>query len=211
MLAGRMQYLANRPDVLVLALSRGSVPAAAEVARDLRAPLDLFLLRPVAVPEHEELSLGTVAPGGLLVTNEQVLRRLKLSEETINTVAMSEGRELDRIEKNCRADRPPVDASGKILILVDDGRASRHVLRAAVVALRQQEPSGIILALPIAAQEICAEMEKEVEQMICLENEEPQYAVGLYYRHFPEVTDEEVCELLRQSAGDLRQSSKKSS
>src|ERR1700752_4985372 len=102
--AGRLQYLANRPDVLVLALSRGSAPVAAEVARELRAPLDLFLVRPVHVPEHEEVSMGAVASGGVLVVNQQVLRLLDLSEETINTAASAEGIELERVEKLCRHD-----------------------------------------------------------------------------------------------------------
>lgn len=203
-LAGRLQYLAYRPDVLVLALSRGSMPVAAEVARELRAPLDLFLVRPVAVPEHEGVAMGAVASGGVLVLNEQVLRTLDISEDTINEAASAEGRELERMERGCRQDRPPIEPSDKILIVIDDGRASGVTLRAAVVALRQLEPSGIILALPVAAQEVCADLENEVEQMVCLENQEPPYTVGLYYRHFPEVTDSEVAELLRQSDEDLR-------
>lgn len=203
-LAGRLQYLANRPDVLVLALSRGSVPVAAEVARELRAPLDLFLVRPVAVPEREEVAMGAVASGGVLVLNEQILRTLDISEDTINEAASAEGRELERMEIGCRQDRPAIEPSDKILIVIDDGRASAVTLRAAVVALRQQEPSGIILAVPVAAQEVCADLENEVEQMVCLENQEPPYLVGLYYRHFPEDSDSEVAELLRQSEEDLR-------
>ncbi|MDB6020218.1 MAG: putative phosphoribosyltransferase [Pedosphaera sp.] len=204
-LTGRLEYLARRPDVLVLALSRGGTPVAAEVARELRAPLDVFLVRPLGIPGHEELAMGAVTPGGVLVVNEQVMRQNDVSEGTLNKAAMTEGRELERREKICREDRPPVEVAGRIVILTDDGRASSVTLRAAIVALRQLEPSGIILGLPVAAPDLCAELETEVEQIVCLENQEPQYAVGLYYRHYPAVTDEEVCEMLRQSAEDLRE------
>jgi putative phosphoribosyl transferase len=204
LLAGRLQYLANRPDVLVLALSRGSMPVAAEVARELRAPLDLFLARPVGIPQHPELPIGSVVSGGVLVANQKILSLLDVSEETINNVAGSEGRELERMENSCRGERPPVDPRDKILVLVDDGRAAEGTLRAAVLALRQKEPSGIILAMPVAAPEICSEMQNAAEQVVCIENQEPQYAIGLYYRHFPEVTDEEVGELLQQSEEDLQ-------
>ncbi|HZV33249.1 MAG TPA: phosphoribosyltransferase family protein [Verrucomicrobiae bacterium] len=205
LLAGRVQYLANRPDVLVLAISRCSVPVAAEIARELRVPLDLFLVRPVPAPGNENVSMGTVAPGGLLVVNERVLRGLSISDEDLNKDSTTLAREMEEIEKTCRAGSPPVRTSGKIVIMVDDGRASRQTLRGAVIALRQQQPSGIILAMPVAALDLCAELENEVEQMICLETQEPGIAIGLYYRHFPEVTNEEVNELLRQSAEDLRQ------
>lgn len=205
LLAGRVHYLANRPDVLVLAISRCSVPVATEIAQELRAPLDLFLVRPVPAPGHENLSMGTVAPGGLLVVNERVLRQLTISDEDLNKDSTIQASELQEIEKTCRPGSPPVRTADKIVILVDDGRAARQTLRAAVIALRQQEPSGIILAMPVAALDVCAELEHEVEQMICLETQEPEFAIGLYYRHFPEVTSEEVNDLLRQSAEDLRE------
>lgn len=209
-LASRLDYLANRSDVLVLALSRGSVPVAFEVATGLRAPLDLFLVRPLGVPGHEELTMGAVASGGVLVVNEQVLRLLAVSEDAINEAASTEGRELDGCEQTCREGRPPIEPSEKIVILIDDGRASGMTLRAAILALRQQQPSGIVLALPVAMPEVGADLEGDVEQVLCLENQEPQYAPGLYYRHFPEVTSEEVRELLRQAAEDLREPNQQS-
>lgn len=204
LLAGRMQYLANRHDVLVLAIARCGMAVASELARELRVPLDLFLVRPVPVPSHDNLTMGTVAPGGLLVVNERVMRLMSISEETLRLQATHESRELEEIEKNCRRGRAPIQATDKIVILVDDGRASKNTLRGAVVALRQQQPSGIILSLPISEPETCAELANEVEQLVCLEDQEPQFAVGLYYRHFPEVTNDEVNELLRQSDQDLR-------
>ena len=204
-LATRLTYFAHRPDVLVLALSNGSMPVAAEVARELRAPLDLFLMRELAVPEHEELAMGAVAPGGVLIVNEVVVQRLDIPEETLNAAALREGRELQEHEKVYRPDRPASALGRQIIILIDDGLATEVVLRGAVAALRQHEPAAIVVAVPIAARGLCAELATEVEQTVCLEMQEPAYAVGLYYRHFPQVTDDEVRELLQQSTADLRQ------
>lgn len=204
-LAGRLQYLARRPDVLILAISRGSARVAAAVARDLRAALDIFLVRPVVIVEYGNLTVGAVAPGGVLVVDEKLLRALNISEDTLNVAASMEGRELDRRETICRSERDAMDANGKIVILIDDGASSPVAMRAAIVALRQFEPVGIIVALPVAAPELCAELEDAVEQMVCLENQEREFAVGLYYWHFPEVTDREVAELLLQASDDLRE------
>ncbi|MDB6109202.1 MAG: putative phosphoribosyltransferase [Pedosphaera sp.] len=202
LLARRLQQLADRPDVLVLALPRGGVPAAFEVARELRAGLDVFLVRKLGVPGHEELAMGAIASGGVLVLNERVLRMLEISDQVVNAAAEKEGLELQRREKAYRGDQAPVDARGRIVVLVDDGLATGASMRAAVAAVRQQDPAGIIVAVPVAAAETCHDLESEVEQVICLETPDPFYAVGLYYRHFAQVTDEEVRDLLRQAAED---------
>ncbi|MDB6123726.1 MAG: hypothetical protein JWQ71_2719 [Pedosphaera sp.] len=202
-LATRLRYLAERPDVVVMALPRGGVPVAYEVANELRVPLDVFLVRKLGVPGHEELAMGAVASGGIRVINEKVIELLDISEETIETIAQKEWEELERRERIYRADEPPAEVQGRIVILVDDGLATGASMRAGVLALRQQQPAGIIVAVPVAAPETSADFETEVEQTVCLETPEPFYAVGLYYRHFPQVTDEEVTEMLRQAREDL--------
>jgi putative phosphoribosyl transferase len=202
-LARRLKYLADRTDVVVLALPRGGVPVAFEVAEELHIPLDVFLVRKLGVPGHEELAMGAVASGGVRVVNDKVVQVLGISEQTIETVAEKEWAELERREKLYRNDAAPVDVRGRIVILVDDGLATGASMRAAVLALRQQQPAGIIVAVPVAAPETCADFETEVEQTICLETPEPFFAVGLYYRHFAQVTDEQVRELIKQSAEDL--------
>jgi putative phosphoribosyl transferase len=202
-LAARMKYFVNRIGVLVLAISRGGVPVASEVARELRAPLDVFLVRQLNVGGNDELAMGAVASGGVVVMNERVIGLLNISEDAINTSAAKEGEELERQERIYRDDRMAINPREKVIILIDDGLATGTCMRAAVAALRELQPAGIVAALPVAAPEICAELETEVEQMICLETPEPVFAVGLYYRHFPRVTDEEVRDLLRQSAEDL--------
>jgi putative phosphoribosyl transferase len=199
-LAGRLRYFADRTDVLVLALPRGGVSVAFEVARDLRAPLDVFLVRKLGVPGHEELAMGAIASGGVLVLNERVLHMLDVPESAINAAVEREAQELRRRELIYRGDQPPVNAKERIAILIDDGLATGSSMRAAVAAVRQQEPAGIVVAVPVAAPETCADFESEVEQVICLETPDPFYAVGLYYRHFPQVTDEEVRDLLQQAA-----------
>jgi putative phosphoribosyl transferase len=199
-LAARLRYFAGRNDILVLALPRGGVPVAFEVAHELQVPLDVFLVRKLGVPGHEELAMGAIASGGVLVLNERVLQMLDIPEETVNEAAEKEGLELQRREKLYRNDRAPVAARGRIVILVDDGLATGASMRAAAAAVRQQDPAGILVAVPVAAPETCTDLESEVEQVICLETPEPFYAVGLYYRHFPEVTDEEVRDLLQQAA-----------
>jgi putative phosphoribosyl transferase len=201
-LAGRLHYFAGRNDVLVLALPRGGVPVAYEVARELRAPLDVFLVRKLGVPGHEELAMGAIASGGVLVLNEQVLRMLEISENVVREAAEQEARELHRREQIYRGNRPRPEVRGHIVVLIDDGLATGASMRAAVAAIRQEEPAGILIAVPVAPPETVAELEAEVEQFICLETPDPFYAVGIYYRHFPQVTDEEVHDLLEQAAAE---------
>jgi predicted phosphoribosyltransferase len=198
-LAERLAAYANRPDVIVLALPRGGVPVAYEVARALHAPLDVFLVRKLGVPGQEELAMGAVATGGVRVLNEQVVRALRIPDSVIDAVAAWELEELARRERLYRGDRPPPDVRGKTVILVDDGLATGSTMLAAVKALRQQQPARIVVAVPVAAPDTCELLREEVDDIVCAATPEPFYAVGLWYQDFSQTTDEEVRELLAQS------------
>lgn len=199
-LAARLMNYANRPDVLVLALPRGGVPVAFEVATALHAPLDLFLVRKLGVPGHEELAMGAIATGGVRVLNDEVLRYLGVPGEVIDAVASKEQRELERRERLYRDDRPPPDVRGKTVILVDDGLATGSTMRAAAAALRQQQPAQIVIAVPVAAPQTCDEFRSEVDEIVCAVTPEPFHAVGLWYEDFSQTTDEEVRDLLERAA-----------
>jgi predicted phosphoribosyltransferase len=186
--------------VTVLALPRGGVPVAYEVARALHAPLDVFLVRKLGVPGHEELAMGAVATGGVRVLNEQVVRGLGIPDSVIDAVASWELEELRRRERLYRGDRRPPDVRGKTVILVDDGLATGSTMLAAVEALRQQQPARIVVAVPIAAPDTCELLRAEVDDVVCAVTPEPFYAVGLWYRDFSQTSDEEVRELLAQAA-----------
>jgi predicted phosphoribosyltransferase len=198
-LAERLGAYADRPDVIVLALPRGGVPVGYEVARALHAPLDVFIVRKLGVPGHEELAMGAVATGGVRVLNEQVVRGLGIPDSVIDAVASWELEELRRRERLYRGERPPPDVRGKTVILVDDGLATGSTMLAAVRALRQQQPARIVVAVPIAAPDTCELLRAEVDDVVCAVTPEPFYAVGLWYRDFSQTTDEEVRELLAQA------------
>jgi predicted phosphoribosyltransferase len=199
-LAGRLMTYANRPDVLVLALPRGGVPVAYEVARALHAPLDVFLVRKLGVPGREELAMGALASGGLRVLNEDVVGALAIPEEVIAHVVAAEGRELERRERAYRDDRPVPDVRGRTIILVDDGLATGSTMRAAVAALRQRQPARIVVAVPVGSADTCAEFQGEADEIVCARTPEPFYAVGLWYEDFSQTSDEEVHELLERAA-----------
>jgi putative phosphoribosyl transferase len=199
-LGSRLEAYAGRPDVLVLALPRGGVPVAYEVARALHAPLDVFLVRKLGLPGHQELAMGAIATGGVRVLNEDVVRALDIPDDVIETVAAEEREELERRERIYRGDRPAPDVRGRTVILVDDGLATGSTMRAAVAALRQQQPARIIVAVPVGAAETCAELNGEADEAVCLRTPEPFYAVGLWYEDFSQTTDEEVRDLLRRAA-----------
>jgi len=200
LLAAKLGAYAGRPDVLVLALPRGGVPVAYEVARALSAPLDVFLVRKLGVPGHEELAMGAVATGMVRVLNDQIVRGLRIPNEVIDAVAAREQEELARRERLYRGNRPPPDVRGRTVILVDDGLATGATMLAAVKALRQQQPSRIVVAVPIAAPETCEQLGAEVDDIICAVTPEPFYAVGLWYEDFSQTTDDEVRDLLARSA-----------
>ncbi len=188
----------DRDDLLVLALPRGGVPVGFGVARALNAPLDVFIVRKLGVPGHEELAMGAIASGGVRVLNDEVLGYVPVSEQAIEAVTRREEQELARRERAYRGDRPPLDVSGRTVVVVDDGLATGSSMRAAVRALRKMEPRAIIAAVPVAAPSTCVELRAEVDDLVCLRMPEPFEAVGLWYEDFSQTTDEEVHELLGQ-------------
>ena len=198
-LATQLMDYANRSDVLVLALPRGGVPVAFEVAKALGAPLDVFLVRKLGVPGHEELAMGAIATGGVRVLNEDVMRYISIPDAAIDAVAAKEQRELARREQLYRGDAPAPDVKGKTVILVDDGLATGSTMRAAAAALRQQQPARIVVAVPVSAPQTCDEYRMGVDEIICAITPEPFHAVGLWYKDFSQTTDEEVRNLLARA------------
>jgi len=201
-LATRLYAYTNRPGVVVLALPRGGVPVAFEVARALHAPLDVFLVRKLGLPGHEELAIGAIATGDVRVLNHEAVQALRVSDAVIDRVAAAERRELERRERAYRGDRPALDVRGRTVILVDDGLATGSSVRAAIVALRQQRPARIVVAVPVGAPETCAALEAEADETVCARMPEPFRAVGLWYDDFSQTTDEEVRELLARAGRD---------
>lgn len=200
LLAKKLTAYKNRPDVLVLALPRGGVPVAYEVARELHAPLDIFLVRKLGVPGHEELAMGAIASGGVRVMNENVTQYLHIPDQVIEEVAAKEQQELERRERLYRDSRPPLDVEGRTVILIDDGLATGSTMRAAAAALRIRHPARIVIAVPVAASSTCDEFKDEVDEVICAFTPEPFYAVGLWYEDFSQTTDEAVRDLLERAA-----------
>jgi predicted phosphoribosyltransferase len=161
LLANKLTAYANRPDVLVLALPRGGVPVAYEVARALGAPLDVFVVRKLGVPGHEELAMGAIATGGVRVLNDQIVQRLRIPEYIVDAVAAREQPELRRRERLYRGGRPPPQVRGRTVILVDDGLATGATMRAAIMALRQLQPARIVVAIPTGSPETCEELKRK--------------------------------------------------
>ncbi len=198
-LAALLSGYAHRPDLLVLALPRGGVPVAYEVARALDAPLDVFLVRKLGVPGHEELAMGAIASGGVRVLNDDVVESLRLPLSIIDQVTAREQEELQRRERAYRGDRPPPDAQGRTVILVDDGLATGSTMRAAAAAVRRQQPARIVVAVPVAAASTCDTLRAEVDEVVCVLAPEPFYAVGIWYEDFSQTTDDEVRDLLARA------------
>ena len=190
---------AHRADVIVLALPRGGVPVGFEVAQRLEAPLDLFLVRKLGVPGHEELAMGAIASGGVVVLNEHVLRYERIGREDIDRVAREESAELQRRERAYRDDRPPPQLEGKTVILVDDGLATGASMRAAAQAVRKHNPARVVVAVPVAAPETCEQLREEVDDTICAITPRSFTAVGVWYEDFSQTTDDEVRELLARA------------
>ena len=201
-LATKLTQYADRPDVLVLGLPRGGVPVAFEVAQALHAPLDVFLVRKLGVPGHEELAMGAIALGGVRVMNDDVIRRLRIPFDAIVNVVEKEQAELERRQHLYRDDRPLPEVKGRTVILVDDGLATGSTMRAAIAALRQQEPAWLVVAVPVGAGDTCDEFMEIADETVCARTPDPFYAVGLWYDDFGQTTDEEVHDLLERANHD---------
>jgi putative phosphoribosyl transferase len=199
-LALNLARYANRQDVLVLALPRGGVPVAYEVACALKAPLDVFIVRKLGMPGYEELAMGAIATGGVRVLNADITSRINLPDSVIDEVANREQKELERRERLYRGDQGPPNVQGRTVILIDDGLATGSTMRAAAIALRQMRPTKIIVAVPVAAPETCEEFRREVDEVVCAATPEPFMGVGAWYSDFSQTSDEEVRDLLQRTA-----------
>jgi putative phosphoribosyl transferase len=199
-LASRLAAYTNLRGVIVLGLPRGGVPVAYEVARALNAPLDVFLVRKLGVPGHEELAMGAIASGGIRVVNEEVVSALRISDAEIERVALREQAELERRERLYRNGRPAPDLARKTVILVDDGLATGSTMRAAIAAVRRHEPARIVVAVPVGAASTCEEIRAEADEAVCVIEPERFYAVGMWYEDFTQTTDDEIRDLLEKAA-----------
>lgn len=196
LLAAKLAEYRDRDDVIVLALPRGGVPVAREVARTLAVPFDVYVVRKLGVPGHEELAMGAIATGGVRQINRDVVDALGIPGNVIDAVAEREQRELDRREQTYRGDRGPLSLTNRTVILVDDGLATGSTMRAAVMAARQQRPARVIVAVPVGASSTCADLATEADDVVCVRTPDPFVAVGLWYRDFTPTTDHEVRALL---------------
>ena len=202
-LAQKLSAYANQSNMLILALPRGGVPVAYEVALALNVSLDIFLVRKLGLPGREELAIGAIASGGVRILNSDIVRMLSVPEEVINFVARRELQELQRRERLYRGNRPSPEVRDRKVILIDDGLATGASMRAAVAGLRAQHPSRIVIAAPAAAAETCAALRSDADEVICAITPEPFYGVSRWYEDFSQVTDEEVRTLLENAKHQL--------
>lgn len=203
-LAEKLLHHAQDPSLLILALPRGGVSVAFQVANRLGAPLDVFVVRKLGVPGYEELAIGAIASGGVRVLNEELIQRLSIPLSAIEATTREEEQELARCESAFRGSREPARIEGRTVILVDDGLATGASMKAAVRALRQKNPSYITVAVPIGARDTCDQFRNSVDELICGDNPEPFFAVGTWYANFLPTTDEEVRSLLDHAAHERR-------
>ena len=196
-LAARLTDYADHPDVVVLALPRGGVPVAYEVATRLRALLDVFLVRKLGVPEHPELAMGAIAAGGVEVLSDALIAELGIPASLVRQVAVRERMELDRRDHAFRGDREPPPVRGRTVIVIDDGLATGATMEAAIVSLRRLEPAKIVVAVPIGASETCERLRRLADDLVCLAMPRPFNAVGQWYDDFSQTTDDEVRQLLK--------------
>jgi predicted phosphoribosyltransferase len=204
-LAARLVPFQHRTDVTVLALPRGGVPVGYEVARALHAPLDVFVVRKLGLPQHPELAMGALASGAIRVLNEDVLRWYAVTPEALEIVTAAEQRELARREQQYRGGRAPAPIAGRVAILVDDGLATGATMRAAVMAVRMLRPSRIVVAAPVGSRDACIALEREADDVICALLPDPLTSVGAWYVDFSETTDAEIRALLAAPADVPRQ------
>ena len=199
-LAVKLAAYANRADVLVLALPRGGVPVAFEVAKALNAPLDVFVVRKLGVPGQKELAMGAIAAGNVRILNEDVIRQEKIDTEAIEKVTAKEQQELNRRQTVYRGDRPKPAIQGRTIILIDDGLATGATMRAAIAALHKQQPAKIVVAVPVSSEQTYQDIKSLIDEIICADIPSPFYCVGLWYEKFPQTTDQEVRYLLNKAA-----------
>lgn len=198
-LAAQLKDYANKPDVIVLSLPRGGVPVGYEIAKALALPLDVFIVRKLGVPGHEELAMGAIATGGTTIFNEEIIDELHISQSAIELILQTEQEELKRRETSYRDNMPLPNLQGKTVILVDDGIATGATMRAAIKAILQHKPASIILAVPVIALSTYNEMSALVDKIVCSLKPLNFYAVGLWYDDFSQTTDSEVSDLLKSS------------
>jgi predicted phosphoribosyltransferase len=196
-LAEKLEHLRDRPDLLVLALPRGGVPVGFEVAHALNAPLDIFVVRKLGFPGHEEYAMGAIASGGVKVMNP--MPGISVAPDDVAAVVAREQDELARRELLYRGDRPPVALRGRTVIVVDDGLATGSTMRAAVLAIRRQRPAYLVVAVPVGAEETCAMLRADADEVVCAATPRPFRAVGLWYQNFPQSTEDEVHEMLDEA------------
>ena len=199
LLAQRLLHYKGQDDVIVLALPRGGVPVAYEIAESLHVPLDVFVVRKLGVPWHPELAMGAIASDGVEILNEDVVTAYRIAPDVIRAVAQKEREELQRRLTQYRGSRPLPQLPGHTVILVDDGLATGSTMRAAVAAVRQEKPKAVVVAVPVAARTTCQEFQAEVDEIVFLRTPPDFMAVGAWYEDFSQTTDEDVRELLRQS------------
>ena len=199
-LASRLRHYAGRNDVVILALPRGGVPVAFQIAEELDAPLDIFLVRKLGMPGHQEYAIGAIASGGVRVLSDEVIRLYRIPDSTIEAIAAEEQQELERREREYRKGAALISLRDRVVILVDDGLATGSTMRAAVRAVRQHHPARVVVAVPVGAAETCREFADITDETICARTPEPFSAVGLWYVDFSQTTDAEVQLLLREHA-----------
>ena len=200
LLATKLSRYRNHPEVLILALPRGGVPVAYEIAKELNILIDVFLVRKLGVPGNRELAMGAIASGGLGMLNEDVVRAFEVSEAEIQSATDTERMELEKRERLYRGTRPPLNLLNRTVILVDDGLATGATMLVAVQAVRQQYPARIVVAVPVAATETCEKIKTEVDEIVCETTVDTLYAIGAWYENFTQLSDEEVSELLNRAS-----------
>jgi putative phosphoribosyl transferase len=200
LLAEHLASFANQPNLRVLALPRGGVPVAFEIAQALHAPLDVWVVRKIGAPEIPEFALGAIAPGGIELIDEPSVAHTGTTPAQLHDIITRERAELDRREQAYRDGRPPIDVAGCTVLLVDDGLATGSTMRAAIAALRLRNPARILVAIPVAAPSVCQRLSQQADQVVCLSTPPWLESVGQWYEDFSQTTDTEVCELLRRAA-----------
>ncbi len=209
LLAAQLTVYSHRADVAVVALPRGGVPVGHEMAKALHAPLDVLVVRKLGVPKNPEFAMGAIASGGVRLLDEDVVRMLGITPEQIDAVTAEKRLELERREKLYRSCREPLTLQHRQVILTDDGLATGWTMRAAILAVRTQQPAHIIVAVPVAAPSIFEEFQADADEVVCVLTPMSFHAVGQFYREFPQVPDDLICDFLEDANARTHPSRKK--